>query len=214
MLTKESRLIIRQKGTVVMRKKINDTSSIRQIHTASQEMVYRSPIPIELRVSDKVDIASYSITVTSNHQDIWIADRKLEINPQGIFQSYIHFCETTGKATFSLEHFTIVIIAHEIGHGLCPIYKKHIQEHDENELNDPYTKIIHEMSAWEHCLPIIPKYIRMEDVLRIAQHSIQYYIKRFLGEKSIPVLMDYFSKKIGQVNQNNEGQVFSNSGSQ
>lgn len=178
-------------------KKIKDTSSLNQIQAASKEMISSSPIPIELAVTDKVEIASYSITITSSHQELWIANRKVELNPQGVYQSYIQLCHTLGKATFSLEQFTIVIIAHEIGHGLCPIFRKHMLEHNEHELNDPYTKVIHEISAWKHCLPIIPRYIRHEDVIVIAEQSIKSYITALIGEKAVPVFLDYFKNIVG-----------------
>lgn len=70
-------------------------------------------------------------------------------------------------------------------------------EQNEHELNDPYTKVIHEISAWKHCLSIIPSYVRKEDVLVIAEQSIKAYIRTLIGEKAIPALMDYFKKQVG-----------------
>lgn len=71
-------------------------------------------------------------------------------------------------------------------------------ERDEHELNDPYTKIIHEISAWKQCLPIIPSYIRKEDALEVAEHSIKTYITLLVGEQAVPSLLEFFKRIIGQ----------------
>lgn len=166
-------------------KNTQETSVYNQIVSTTERMIMDCRRNLELVITEDIDIASYSVSVEESDYETYQLGAKIELNPFGLYQSYLYIFQQGIRIT--LVEYTEIIIAHEIGHSVCPELKRFIKrKQDKNhECIEPMTLIKHEIYAWKHSINYISEQIPYSLIFQIACLSLQVYTKNLLGDEYV-----------------------------